>query len=241
MNKLTRALALAAPIAALALWNVGDASACGGYFGPATEVSAVTGHRMVLSIAKAQTTLWDQITYSGSPSSFAWVLPVKGVATVGLSSDALFGELDAYTQVEVQAPDLACLSEGCGGGEDGAGGGGVGGGSGGGVTIVSQAVVGPYETVQLSSSDPAALTTWLTQHGYAIPADVQPIIAAYVGEQFDFLALKLVPGKSVSAMRPVRVTTPARAPSCRSAWSPPARARPRPSRSGSWARGATTR
>ena len=41
-------------------------------------------------------------------------------------------------------------------------------------------VVGPYETVQLASSDPTALTTWLTTNGYAIPADIAPVIAAYV-------------------------------------------------------------
>ena len=37
--------------------------------------------------------------------------------------------------------------------------------------------------------------------------DIDPIIAAYVNEGFDFLALKLQPGQGVQAMRPVRVTT----------------------------------
>src|SRR5207244_2854212 len=78
---------------------------------------------------------------------------------------------------------------------------------GGGVTVISDQVVGPYESVQLSSTDPMALATWLTDHGYAIPTDIQPIIDAYVTDGFDFLALKLVPGQGVDKMQPVRVTT----------------------------------
>jgi hypothetical protein len=73
-------------------------------------------------------------------------------------------------------------------------------------------VVGPYETVQLQSTNPSALQDWLTSHGYTIPADVAPVIAAYVSDGFDFVALKLVPGMGVSAMRPVRVTTPGAGP-----------------------------
>jgi len=49
---------------------------------------------MILSISQDRTTSWDQITYAGAPSSFAWVLPIKGQVEVGLSSDALFGTLD---------------------------------------------------------------------------------------------------------------------------------------------------
>ena len=56
--------------------------------------------------------------------------------------------------------------------------------------------------------DPQALTAWLTSHNYNIPADIQPVIDAYVAESFDFLAIKLVPGNGVDSMKPVRVTTP---------------------------------
>jgi len=75
------------------------------------------------------------------------------------------------------------------------------------VTVIGQQTVGPYDTVQLQSTDPNALNTWLTANGYAIPTSVQPTIAAYVNEGFDFLAMRLAPGQGVSAMRPVRVTS----------------------------------
>jgi hypothetical protein len=81
--------------------------------------------------------------------------------------------------------------------------------SGGGPVVLADQVVGPYETVQLSSQgDPQALQGWLTQHGYAIPPDIAPVITAYVLEGFNFLALKLVPGAWIDKMKPVRVTTP---------------------------------
>ena len=186
-----------------------DAAACGGCFVGQTENTQITGEKMLLSLSLQQTTLYDEITYSGSPSSFAWVLPIKGLATIGLSSDALFQNLGQDTQVSISSPPLTCNPGGCSSGGFGSGAGtGVGGSSGPGtVTVVSQEVVGPYETVQLQSTDPMALRSWLAMHGYNVPAADGPVIDAYVAEGFNFLALKLVPGQGVSAMRPVRITT----------------------------------
>ncbi|APR83972.1 Hypothetical protein A7982_09321 [Minicystis rosea] len=204
-----KAWLLGAVVAVAAMANVPDADACGGCFAPPSETTVVTGHKMILSISQDRTTLYDQIVYSGDPSSFAWILPVKGVAEVGLSSDALFQNLGEMTSATIYSPQC-----GCGGGFFGGGGsGGEGGGSDvGTVTVVSQKTVGPYETVQLKSTDPSALDAWLADHGYAIPTDVQSVIDAYVAGGFDFLALKLVPGKDVKAMRPVRITTPGASP-----------------------------
>lgn len=73
--------------------------------------------------------------------------------------------------------------------------------------MLREETVGPYETVQLRSTDPQALSTWLSQKGYTIGPEIAPVLAAYVAEGFDFLALKLVPGAGVTSMKPVRVTT----------------------------------
>jgi hypothetical protein len=73
MRHSTRILAMCA-VPALALVAIGerDAAACGGCFGPPTEKNdVVTDHRMVLSVSPQQTTLYDQIRYSGQPSAFA--------------------------------------------------------------------------------------------------------------------------------------------------------------------------
>jgi len=196
--------------AALAATTVRDARACGGCFHPPAESGTViTDHRMIFAISPQQTTLYDEIEYQGSPSSFAWVLPIHGTVNVGLSSDILFQAIDQATTTTIEPPTLpTCPSCACSGelglaappivpgpGEDA------------GVTVLGQQVVGPYETVQLASTDATALTTWLTANGYSIPTDVSPILDAYVSEGFNFLAMRLAPGQGVQAMRPVSVTS----------------------------------
>ncbi|HMY17949.1 MAG TPA: DUF2330 domain-containing protein [Polyangium sp.] len=209
--KLAHSLLLTVPLLAAALMHSSDASACGGCTLPADETSQVTGHRMLFSVSKTSTTLWDQIEYSGNPSSFAWVLPIRGQVEVGLSSDVLFAQLSSLTRTTVVPPPLNCPPPpACWGWgeEDGGFGasGSTGGPSNGGVDVIAQQVVGPYDTVQLSSQDPLALKNWLLSNGYNIPPDVAPVIDAYVQEGFDFLALKLIPSADVSSMRPVRIT-----------------------------------
>lgn len=213
--KKVHSLLLALPIAGVVLAAAPkDAHACGGCFVPPEENTQVTGHRMIFSMSMTQTTLYDQFEYVGAPESFSWVLPIKGQVDVNLSSDAMFAFLGSDTSVQVLPPPLNCPEppEGCydyaeGDGASGTGGGG-GNSAGGDVTVITQEVVGPYETVQLSATDPAALQNWLTSHGYAVPPDVAPVITSYQQEGFDFLAMKLVPGQGIQAMRPVRVTAP---------------------------------
>ncbi|MBK8936713.1 MAG: DUF2330 domain-containing protein [Polyangiaceae bacterium] len=182
----------------------------------------MTSHRMALSISSDQTVLWDQIRYSGAPSEFAWVLPIKSGARIEIASDAFFDVLDAATNPIVFPPEVTCggsaetttssCSVGAGAGM-GCGGDDAGGGGGDdfelgptdGVTIVSHGSAGPYETVVLSSEDPAALTQWLDEHDYTIPEEIEPVIEQYVEEGFDFVALRLAPGAGIQQMRPVRV------------------------------------
>lgn len=187
------------------------AEACGGCFVAVTQTTQVSGHRMILSVSPTQTTLWDQITYTGAPDSFAWVLPIKGQVDVGLSSDALFETLDQLTSARIQAPAAACPSGPPQCNATGAAAS-ASSGSGGGVTVISEAVVGPFKTVQLAANDPTALKNWFMENSYNIPVDVQPVIDAYLAEGFGFLALKLVPGQGVDSMRPVRVTAPGASP-----------------------------
>jgi hypothetical protein len=215
----TGALLSLTALAGLSLFGARDARACGGCFTPPEETeSVITDEKMVLSISMSQTTLYDQIEYSGSPGSFAWVLPIKGTVTVGLSADILFQTIEQLTATEVVQPPTNCPSPPSCGDLNASVPATAGPGSGGksasdGVTVTAQAQVGPYETVQLHSTDGSALNNWLTQHGYQIPASTQPVIDAYVAEKFDFLALKLVPGQGVQAMQPVRVTSHGAAPS----------------------------
>jgi uncharacterized protein DUF2330 len=214
---LMRKACLGSMVAALAaLAHPNDADACGGCFVPPDANTQVTGHRMILSVGMDQSTLYDQIEYAGNPAEFAWVLPIQGTVEVGLSSDLIFNQLAFDSDIQILPPVLDCPSYYCPGwGEDdglsasaGPGTGGGGGASGGGVDVLAQEVVGPFETVQLSSSDPSALADWLAGHGYNVPSDIQPIIDDYVAEGFNFFAMKLVPGAGIDKMRPIRITTP---------------------------------
>jgi hypothetical protein len=192
-----------------------SARACGGCFHqPApTQVTVVTGHRMAFSVSPQQTVLWDQIQYSGDPQDFAWVLPVMAGAQVQLSHDQFFAALDALTDPVITGPDPQC-----GGGSPGIGCGSssssnagfaaAGASSGSSVQVLSQSVVGPYDTVTVHSTDPNALYDWLAANGYAVADSMHPVIDAYVAGGFDFLALRLAPGQGVQAMQPVRVVSP---------------------------------
>jgi hypothetical protein len=203
---------IATAVSAVSFVGERRASACGGCFHPPTQnVTDITDERMLLSVSTKQSTLYDQIRYSGSPSSFAWVLPIRGTVTVGLSADILFDSIDELTATKIIPPAPNCPTPNCGkalGPTAGPMGGQSAAEDAGAVQVLSQANVGPYQTVQLHSTDSSALDAWLTQNGYNIPAAVQPILDAYVKEGFDFLAMKLLPNEGVQAMRPVRVTTP---------------------------------
>jgi hypothetical protein len=200
---------LALLIGATALLAPRTASACGGCFNPPENPTVVTDHRMILSVSKEQSTLYDQIRYSGSPASFGWVLPISGEVTVGLSADVLFAGLDSMTQTQILQPPRNCPPQpsDCAQLNGGASFAPQASDDQGGVNVVKREVVGPYETVQLQATNPNALRDWLQTNGFSVPAEVAPVIDTYVGEHFNFLALKLVPGKDVQDMRPVRVTT----------------------------------
>jgi len=189
-----------------------DAAACGGCFHPPTQtVSDITDERMLLSVSTLQSTLYDQLRYTGSPSNFAWVLPIHGTVQIGLSADVLFDSVDALTTTQIVPPVPNCPSPSCSLGFPAASANVAGGSSdsaAGSVTVLKQENVGPYATVQLHSTDSSALDNWLAQNGYNVAADVAPVIAEYITEGFDFLAMKLLPNQGVQAMRPVRVTTP---------------------------------
>jgi hypothetical protein len=211
MNRSAFALGFSAAISTLALAVERDATACGGCFHPPTQtVSDITDERMLLSVSPTQSTLYDQIRYAGSPSSFAWVLPIHGTVEVGLSADVLFDSIDVLTTTQITPPEQNCPTpSGCRTAFGGAGTAAPGASAdNSAVTVLKQENVGPYATVQLHATDSSALENWLAQNGFHIPADVKPVIDRYVTEGFDFLAMKLLPNQGVQSMRPVRVTTP---------------------------------
>ncbi len=195
-----------------ALATTRDAGACGGCFAPPGSVQVVTDHRMVLSLSPTQTILWDQLRYSGQPADFSWILPIRNGAGVRieLGDDQFVSVLDNLTAPVLEPPprpyppycgvteeDRQTPSAGAAAADAGTS-----------VQVLQESVVGPYQTVTLHGDDPTALRTWLQTNGYNVPAPTQPVIDYYVGLHLDFVALRLRPGEGVSAMQPVRITSP---------------------------------
>src|SRR5580700_4713881 len=114
MNRTTLILGLSVATSLLAVARERDAAACGGCFHPPTQtVSDITDERMLLAVSTTQSTLYDQLRYTGSPSNFAWVLPIHGTVTVGLSADVLFDSFDALTETQIIPPVPNCPSPNC--------------------------------------------------------------------------------------------------------------------------------
>lgn len=215
-----------------------DASACGGCFVPQDQGgSVVTEHRMALSVSQDQTVLWDQIRYQGDPKEFAWILPVRPGTRVEVGQGEWIGALEAATRPTVVPPPgqaarprtsggvgrsyrgAGCALAGCSAEEQSYAAEEDGTPSAAGaseteaplpppVSVLAEDVAGPYETAIVKSDDPAALTEWLAAHEYKVPEAMGPVLADYVRDGFDFVAIRLRPGAGVRAMQPVRIVTP---------------------------------
>lgn len=172
--------------------------------------SEVTNHRVVLSLSATQSTLWDQFTYTGSPSEFSWILPVRNAmaARVRVGDDRFINDLNTLTRPLLNAPALPAS---CG----------TDGGAvadvpppidapvmEGGVMVMRQDVVGPYNVATIRGMDPMAIQTWLTMNGFAIPSEAVPVLMAYATSGHDFIVAKLRPGMGINRMAPIRVTVP---------------------------------
>ncbi len=218
---LKRALGIATALLVATAMHERSAEACGACYASLSESTVVNDHKMALSISPNQTILWDQISYSGSPKEFAYVVPVRPGARVEASRESWLSALDASTRPILMAPPSLSQGGYYGGDDDpGCGCGlmsasadslssaGDGRGADAGVQVVAREVVGPYEAVTLRSDDADALQNWLTQNRFNIPDASKPIIAEFVAGKFDFIALRLRPGQGVREIQPIRIVSP---------------------------------
>jgi hypothetical protein len=176
-------------------------------------VSELNAHRMAVSLSAEETVLWDQITWTGDPGDFAWILPVMGTPTVELADNGFFEALEQQTLLSLQGPILACTPAGSAGGAGSVAHAWVSG-----VVSVDMAsvdssgryegCVGPYEMAFVPAGGTSGIVDWLRMRGYAVPTDAEPVIQHYVDLGMGFVVLRLRPNAGVNLMRPVRVRTP---------------------------------
>lgn len=177
-----------------------SAAACGGLFtaDSSTEQSA---ERLIFAVDPGQVTLYEQIHYTGSPKDFAWVLPVPAVPKVETAFVSLFQELDQQTAPRFSMPEApSCPGSHTAGAPAPS--------NGGTVNVYSSGAVGPYSYDVIGSSDPQALTRWLTGHNYKIPAESRAEMQPYIAAHMLFLAMRLQSNTTTQDMLPVKITYP---------------------------------
>ena len=199
---------------------MGSAWACGGFFCDTTGVDQA-GEVVVFEVDGGQVSTHVTVSYRGPADEFAWVVPVPAEPTLGISPRELFDGLNLTT---APLPQLSFTSSGCTEADadadadtdadtdtdadvDTADSGGLQ------VLVVSEAEVGPYDSVVLRALDADDLVTWLQDNGYAVPDNLSELVAPYLAPSMHFLALKLAKDASVGDMAPIRLTYAADRPS----------------------------
>ena len=204
-------------IAAVFLALTPRANACGGMFCDRTQPVEQAAERIVFAWAEDDecpdglVTVEVQIAYTGDADDFAWVVPVPDVPELFASNDALFMALANPT-----VPYFLLQSESfgmCGGCACGAqaslnaADGGYGGDTGmNGVEVVASDRVGPYETVVLEATGASFLLDWLEEQDFAVPSDIEPVLAPYIADHQYFVALKLASDKDAGDIAPLGMT-----------------------------------
>lgn len=192
-----------------------NASACGGFFCNRAEPVKQKGETVVFEIDKGQnrTTMHVQVEYAGPAAEFAWVIPVKGTPDLQLSHEKLFQELEMRTRPAHQyygtttgeCPVWDWLSgdtdlDGFSANDDGDP------SPAPGVDVLAEAQVGPYDTVVVAADNEAVLLDWLQDNAYAVPDGMGPLLAPYLADGHNFVALKLQSGNEVGDLEPLALT-----------------------------------
>ncbi|MFO0547364.1 MAG: DUF2330 domain-containing protein [Polyangiaceae bacterium] len=173
-----------------------DARACGGGVVQSVDENvAVEAQRVFVSVRDSGVTdIVVQLDVTSS-ADYGVLLPVPDLPTLDANpvDAAELDGLEARTRVHFykeEFVDGGGSSSGCGCGSA------VDGSNGGldrtdtNVTASEFVTIGPVVAVVLQADTGDALTTWLTDNGFIVPAADQPIIDSYVGGTHHFIAFK---------------------------------------------------
>jgi hypothetical protein len=191
-----------------------EAKACGGFFCSSTPVDQ-NAERVVFKIRDdGRTDMIVQISYQGKAEDFAWLLPLAEPPKkedLGTFPQLALTALDSQTSVSVQNPCFRGFADA-----------GVAQAAGGApppmsapspVQVFVRAEVGNFEVAVIGSTDANATAQWLKDNDFRISDSMQGFIQLYTAEGMKFLALKLLPQKSVNDITPFKLTLPGDTPS----------------------------
>lgn len=202
------------------------AFACGGFFCSSSPINQARETVVYGYEPDGSLTMAVQISYSGRDEDFAWILPVPVPPDeIAVGPDALFQQLlqrteprfQTVNETEGECAPLSCswpgpgCSLGCGAHASSApdpgfasdAGAAAFGDAGRGVTVYSESVVGPYDTVVLGASSAPEVIEWLQMNGYDVPDASGELLAPYADQGFVFVALRLNANRNSSVIRPV--------------------------------------
>ncbi|MCH8147790.1 MAG: DUF2330 domain-containing protein [Planctomycetes bacterium] len=207
VNSVQRVLVSAACVAG-GMFGVRDAEACGGFFCQAVPIDQA-GEQIIFRQDGDMVTAVVLIQYVGDASDFSWIVPVPGIPEFSTGSDLIFAPLEFATrpQFVLETTGETCPQPrndlgfiGLGGsaptatdGEDAADA----------VEIVQELSVGPFDVLVLSSDDAEALAKWLEENDYDLSDRGEELIAPYVEEGMNFVALRLQQDKGVGDLQPL--------------------------------------
>lgn len=205
-NALTLA-ALALSAAGLSMLISAPARACGGFFCNRTPV-VQSGERIIFHVDHGAHTVQAiiNITYQGQASDFAWLLPLPSAPrAMEVGSSYAFSVLESATAPRFQVQNERQGTCSARFGDAGSANADVG-VQPGGVGVVSEAPVGPYDSVVLEGSDPDAIEAWLTSNGYLVTRAMMQLVIPYLMKGDVLVALKLKKDSLVGDIQPLSVT-----------------------------------
>lgn len=177
--------------------------ACGGFFCQTLPINQAA-EQIIFRQDGDTTTAVVRILYQGDAEDFSWVVPVPARPELSTGSDQTFLELDFATRPLF---DLEVRGQSCDAG------GATTGGEGAPVFAspestddsvnVEELSVGPFAVQIVSSDNPDELALWLTDNGYDLSDNGRDLIAPYVNDGMQFVALKLRSGESAGSIQPL--------------------------------------
>ncbi|MEU6085705.1 DUF2330 domain-containing protein [Streptomyces sp. NPDC047085] len=197
-----RARILAVVLALLGIqlgWLVAPAYACGcGAMVPeASQQIAVASEQSVLRWDGRSEQIVMRLTVSGTAEDAAWIMPVPHRAAVRLGDPALFDQLGKAIAPVHRTRHYFWPRNGDWPFDDSdAAGDAAPPGAGAGVGVVDRQRLGPFDVARLTATDPAALDTWLREHGFTFPPRLRTALQPYVDQHWEYVAVRLAPQAS---------------------------------------------
>jgi hypothetical protein len=158
----------------------------------------IPSEQALISFANGREEIITTVQLQSDKPGAAVIFPVPSVPQVStLTSNQLFSYLEEITRPEVRTVEQAAPD-----GNRGA----PAGGAAPAVNVLSRELIGGYDVAALDANNDSALEQWLTQNGYSAPPNAQPILNAYIGEGWKFVAVKLAADRAADgALSPLRL------------------------------------